>query len=579
MCTHGNDVPPAGVDTTELPSVADLLEARFGADTMAEIVAATDGGEAGLIDAAGVACVDDGTSGPRIQLIYARASNVANRYSSVLPLLRQYAADADDVVNVSAGRVGDGRRIRYVTTPACEPEVMNVTLSETGDDSFSNMIKELQAKGLTSADRKYVVFMDAAVGICGLGQVYLNDRGDQTNPNNAGRAMYGRVDTSCWQHALAHEMLHTLGAVQNSAPNSSGAGHCTDEVDVMCYKDTATTVIRQVCSRDGQVDCNNDDYFHPNPRANSYLDTRWNVARSRYLKSTAAPVLPPVTTVTIPDSGHAGIGWTVHADVASEDATVVWSSTREECWFGDPYAMRTTWTCPVGTEGTGEVTAMVTENGVTTPYTDDVTFAIPATPIPTDARMTPSDRFTVSGQNVVLSGSVAQASTMARIAGLTVAVSARRKGSDVWNRLAYVQSNRAGVVRYTVAPTRNTYYRFATVGTNVWDPSRSASHLVSVKTRLTTRLNSKAVLGLNTRTFATTTISGTVSPNKAGRLIQLRLYRGGRWRVIRERRLNENSRYWFSYTPRRDGRHRLKIVKRADRQNVKSVERITIRAR
>ena len=30
LCTHGNDTPPAGVDTTELPSTDELFEGRYG---------------------------------------------------------------------------------------------------------------------------------------------------------------------------------------------------------------------------------------------------------------------------------------------------------------------------------------------------------------------------------------------------------------------------------------------------------------------------------------------------------------------------------------------------------------------
>src|SRR5687767_12427459 len=61
LCTHGNDVPPAGVATNDLPSVGDLLEARFGEDSMAEVVAETEGGEDALTAAATVACAGDGT--------------------------------------------------------------------------------------------------------------------------------------------------------------------------------------------------------------------------------------------------------------------------------------------------------------------------------------------------------------------------------------------------------------------------------------------------------------------------------------------------------------------------------------
>ena len=36
-----------------------------------------------------------------------------------------------------------------------------------------------------------------------------------------------------WQH----EIGHNLGAVQDSAPHSSLAGHCYESLDVMCYAD------------------------------------------------------------------------------------------------------------------------------------------------------------------------------------------------------------------------------------------------------------------------------------------------------------------------------------------------------
>ena len=47
----------------------------------------------------------------------------------------------------------------------------------------------------------------------------------------------------CWVDTVAaHELLHTLGAVQASAPNATDYGHCTDEWDVMCYRDGPSTM-------------------------------------------------------------------------------------------------------------------------------------------------------------------------------------------------------------------------------------------------------------------------------------------------------------------------------------------------
>lgn len=79
-----------------------------------------------------------------------------------------------------------------------------------------------------------------------------------------------------------HEMLHSLGAVQHSAPHSTGRGHCWDGSDVMCYDDGGTYGESATCTK-RQVDCNNDDYYHPKPAPGSYLDTHWNIANSRFL--------------------------------------------------------------------------------------------------------------------------------------------------------------------------------------------------------------------------------------------------------------------------------------------------------
>ena len=582
LCTHGDDEPPAGVDTTELPSTDELLEARFGVDDADEIPAEEVPGDPYVAAAGTVACIGDGVTGARVQLVYARAGNVPSRYSSVLPLLRQYASDADDIINVSAGRVGQGRRVRYVTNNSCLPEVLNITLSNTGDDSFGNMVSELRAKGLNAKDRKYLVFMDAAVGICGLGQVYMNDRGDEYNPNNhgywvngvqQGSAMFARVDASCWQYAAAHEMLHNLGAVQNSAPNSSGAGHCTDEVDVMCYRDTSTTVTRQVCSRAGQVDCNNNDYFHPNPNSGSYLDTNWNVARSRYLASGQAPPPPATTTVTVPSSGYAGVPWPVRVDVATSGASVVWSSTRSECWFAGPRRKVTTWTCPATSLGTGQITVHVTEDGMTTPYAYDVTLVRPDSKLKTSANFRASDRRFRAGKTISLKGRFVANSSGAGVAGLSVVVEGRKGRTSPWRTIKATKTRRNGVVRVPATPMRHKDFRVRAKANRTWAGQRSNLDHTTVSTNLDVAVNSTMVAGFSGSTIRRNTkltIAGKVTPNKAGRNIRLQRYRNGAWRTIRSKDLTAKSRYNFGFTPDRRGKFKLRVLKPADRANTRS---------
>ena len=569
LCTHGNDDPPAGVDTTELPTVDELLVARFGTDAPSQIPAEDVAGEPTVAAAGSVKCLGNGTDGARVQLVYAHAANRTSRYGAVLPLLRQYASDADDIVNTSAGRVGAGRRIRFVTNETCLPVVLNVTLSSSGDDSFGSMVTELRNMGLDSADRKYLVFADAAVGICGLGEVYTNDSGSQDNPNNVGRAMYARVDTSCWQHAAAHELLHTLGAVQKSAPNSTGYGHCTDEVDVMCYRDSSSTTTRLVCDRAGQVDCNYNDYFHPNPQRNSYLDTRWNVARSRYLASDEAPPLPSRTTVSVPTSGYAGVAWPVRVALATSGANVVWSSTRKECWFSAPRMASTTWTCPATSRGAGQITVTATENGITTPHTTEVNLTVPTYKKKLSVNSAVSRRHSIAGYLVAISARFYDIGTGASVAGLPVAIQRRNFHTSRWQTIAVTRTNRNGYVRGAARPLSHQYFRVRSL-LNPTYANTLTYKPVYVRTRLSSAVNRKLVAGLSTTTVNSRdsmVIAGGVGPNKAGQTIALHRYYGGRWHLVTKKPLSSTSRYYFRYNPRRDGRLTLRVFKPRDRLN------------
>jgi hypothetical protein len=92
---------------------------------------------------------------------------------------------------------------------------------------------------------------------------------------------------------MAHELSHTLGAVQYSAPHTSGGAHCIDEWDVMCYSDSPYYPHMQYLCQDSaqefRLDCRDDDYFAAQPAAGSYLSRHWNMANSPYLTSGQGP--------------------------------------------------------------------------------------------------------------------------------------------------------------------------------------------------------------------------------------------------------------------------------------------------
>jgi hypothetical protein len=311
-CTHGPDPAPPGVDVSDPVPVAEVREraAEFGDEP----------GEPDVAEAPPV-CEGDGESGKRVQAIYARASDKPDRYASVLTSIRTFAEAMDRTFDDSAAVTGGSRRVRFVTTPACQIDVDNVVLPEEGDDTLGNTIAALRDLGYDASDRKYSVWVDANV-YCGIAQIF-NDS-NKVNNTNDGRSgvlgMVARTDVGCWGRALesveAHELTHNLGGVQPTAPHASANHHCWDEADLMCYDDsgpedgiiatpnggshalesicTPTTTFRRL------LDCNSDDYFHTNPAANSYLATRWNVADSSFLIDLGQPLDTTITSASPP---------------------------------------------------------------------------------------------------------------------------------------------------------------------------------------------------------------------------------------------------------------------------------------
>jgi len=239
----------------------------------------------------------------------ARRTGTTNRLGALYPSFVTWASAATTVFSTSAAKTGGVRNIRYVTDASCGLVITPVEVSAAGLVDFGTFIMELQSQGFTRSDRKYLAWTDANA-YCGIGEVYGDDSPSTTpglpssNANNANPlvpGMFARVDNGCWGLANsveAHEVVHTLGGVQASAPNATQGMHCTDESDRMCYLDgTPPGAVSQRCSGlndENRLDCNDDDYFHTAPSAGSYLATRWNVANSAFLTDANTPPSSPV---------------------------------------------------------------------------------------------------------------------------------------------------------------------------------------------------------------------------------------------------------------------------------------------
>jgi alpha-tubulin suppressor-like RCC1 family protein len=285
-CTHGPDPAPPGVDINKDVKPVSRSAAAEGGPLTTPFTGVTS-----------FECDGDGVSGARTQVLYIHASDTPDRLSTYKSSIQSWASEADLIYRSSAAETGGSRHIRFVQDSSCAPTVLDVTVSPTGDGDFGNTISEVEALGFGRSDRVYMMFVDANV-YCGVGTLSGDDSTSQNNWNNIGPS-YGRIDAGCWSGwVAAHEHMHNLGGVQDSAPHSTGAGHCFDEYDVMCYADSPTSPPLQVlCSdqaRDKTLfDCNHDDYFSTNPAPSNYLATHWNAANNQFLVGgSVAPACP-----------------------------------------------------------------------------------------------------------------------------------------------------------------------------------------------------------------------------------------------------------------------------------------------
>lgn len=283
-CTHGPDPAPEGVDARQ-SRAPEKPEQAGGKKATAPSGTETTAGAGGT-----VYCTGDGTSGNRVQAVYARSSDRTDRYWTYASSFPVWAARADAVYANSAAKTGGERHIRYVTYDTgegCALSVAKVTMPTWADDNFSNTVSYLRSIGYNRTDRKYMVWVDANV-YCGIGTIKNDDSASSSNLNNGGNT-FGRTDAGCWgltNSVEAHELMHNLGGVQLSAPHSSGGWHCTDEYDRMCYSDSPyypSMSYPCASSQEALFDCGNNDYFHTNPPSGSYLATHWNSANNQFL--------------------------------------------------------------------------------------------------------------------------------------------------------------------------------------------------------------------------------------------------------------------------------------------------------
>lgn len=248
-------------------------------------------------------CEGDGTSGRRVQAIYAHGAG-STLTATIRTSIEGYVRQVEGVFLSSAQATGGSRLVRFVTDSSCNLSILDVTLSQNGLASFDMTRAELSSQGLNHSDRIYHSWVEGSA-YCGIGTIIGDD--SPTNNYSETIAAYSRSDRQCWAYAEPHEIVHNMGGVQLSAPHSTGGYHCNDEFDLLCYSDGGLNgTMTYPCSDatgESRLDCNHDDFFSTAPSPGSYLDSHWNVANSSALSSSTATTVPPSsTTSTVPPS-------------------------------------------------------------------------------------------------------------------------------------------------------------------------------------------------------------------------------------------------------------------------------------
>lgn len=126
---------------------------------------------------------------------------------------------------------------------------------------------------IPAAGQTKLIQVDTDVTRCGWAFVFDDDRPTPDNVHNQGSFMVAtRVCLNAY--VVAHEFLHSIGAVQMGAPHSDGGFH-SSEFDIM-----GRPAFNR-CGVHDMIDCGHDDYFSLQPTG--YLAEHWNSADSVFL--------------------------------------------------------------------------------------------------------------------------------------------------------------------------------------------------------------------------------------------------------------------------------------------------------
>ena len=228
------------------------------------------------------------STGPAVHVYYAYEKGKPNRLAAQRAQIRDLVAQTDAIYAASARDTGGTRHVRWLMSGSCQLIVTPLVVP-VSTNTYAPMTAVTQSHTLRPTDHA-VIFLDwnGPAFVCGYGSRLTDPRPGAVNQSNRYQGMaeiYAYQECRHDGTAVAHELGHTLGAVQEQAPHASYNGHCYDgAADVMCYDDgTIPAPMRAGVCPEGAAatfDCGHDDYYNAKPVAGSYLTTHWNVANS-----------------------------------------------------------------------------------------------------------------------------------------------------------------------------------------------------------------------------------------------------------------------------------------------------------
>jgi|tagenome__1003787_1003787.scaffolds.fasta_scaffold20853617_2 hypothetical protein len=299
---HGDAIPP-GADAVLADAAGPVMTSLASGSWCGDETPADD-------------VVHQATLGNAIKVVYAYTPG-ANHFDAYTDVIQSdIKAVADAMLDASNGE----KTVRFDVGTSCGPtyvDIQSVPLPRSRAtyramdastrfgavaDDLDSLVAGSPSCPVVSWDqcsRDFLVYADglyAGDGVTGTATRRPDATASPANDSNDGAQFAIVWGNATPQFGISsattaeHEMLHNLGAVQNVAPHSTRAGHCFDQVDVMCYPDggplglQASMITNCPGAPDSTIDCGHDDYFNPDgPVLSASSSPMWNIYDSAFL--------------------------------------------------------------------------------------------------------------------------------------------------------------------------------------------------------------------------------------------------------------------------------------------------------